>query len=35
MGFKGSGVEDMIQNQTSPDYRLPEVGISVTLLLVL
>ena len=30
-GFKGSGVGDVIQNQTSPDYRLPEVGITVHL----
>ena len=29
MGFERGGVEgDMIQNQTSPDFRFPEVSIS-------
>ena len=27
-GWGGGGVEDMIQNQTSPDFSFPEVGIS-------
>ena len=28
MGFEVGGVGDMIQNQTSPHFRFPEVGIS-------
>ena len=28
-GFEGGGVEDVSQNQTSPDFRFPQLGISV------
>ena len=28
MDFEGVGVGDGIQNQTSPNFRFPEVGIS-------
>ena len=27
MGFEGGGVGNMIKNETSPDFRFPEVGI--------
>ena len=34
MGVEGSGVGgwDVIQNQTSPDFRFPEVGICIFLI---
>ena len=31
MGFQGDGVGDVIKNQTSPDFRFQEVGISETI----
>ena len=36
MGFEGCGVGwgDVIKNQTSPDFRFPEVGISVVVPMV-